>query len=513
MSPGPRVLFVVLCAATLAHGQERPLEELLRTAPSGVIVWVGSGDAASLRKAASGGTRIFHILERDPKRVPSVREALDQDGLSGLCTVEPWAGGALPFPDHLANLAWADDEVSEAELLRVLVPGGQAALRKDGVWTTLRKPRSREFDEWTHWRHDADGNMVSQDRAVGLPTGLRWVAGPPQDAGGKKWYYDHALVSSEGRNFYEYEGSIIARDAYNGTHLWTRGVQTPLFKETGVPLPPNPTPKMKLGLRTSKVRPVAWGERVYLVSGGEILALEARTGQTAQTLGQTREPRELLFSGGCLIVTDQDGIRAFDPTTPKLLWQSATQARRIVSDGTALFLITARHLVSIDRATGKELWRIEEPEADLGLTLTAHERALVLEKSTLRDDAIGCGIKVYSTGTGELLWTRDYKPDMTHYKEARAYFAQGLLWLPVEKEGLLGLDPRTGSQRRQWTTRGKHCASPVATERFFLAPECEATDLRPAACRSSRPTGSCTPFPSSASVSRCSGATWGSRAT
>src|SRR4029077_11608519 len=100
------------------------------------------------------------------------------------------------------------------------------------------------------------------------------------------------------------------------------------------------------------------------------------------------------------------------------------------------------------RARGKDRSRKKVPAAALALTCTANKGFLVLEKSTLRDDPVGCGIKVYSTKDGELLWTRDYKPDMTHSREAAANLPQGLLWLPAEKEGLLGLDPKTGSERK-----------------------------------------------------------------
>jgi outer membrane protein assembly factor BamB len=466
-----------LLLATLLACQEAPVDEVLKASPSGVCVLVGARDVALAAKIADGGRWVVHAIDADEPNVRSMRQAIDTRGLSGLVTIESWAGPALPFPENVVNLVVAEADVAPAELLRVLVPAGTALVKRNGAWTAVKKPLPAEFDEWTHWRHEADGNMVSRDRAVALPTGLRWVAGPAQDAGGKKWYYDHTLVSSNGRNFYEYEDSIAARDAYNGILLWTRPIKTHTFKETGVPLPENPTPKMKLGVRTSKVRPVASGDRLYIASDGKVLALDARTGGTAAEFGEARDPREILLDGGLLIITDATAVRAYDPATRKLAWETTIAARRIVAEGGSLLIVTAKHLVAIDRATGKELWRRDEPDADLALTATAHDGYFVIEKSTLRDDPAGCGIKVYSSKTGELLWIRDYKPDMTHYKEARAYFAQGLLWLPVEKEGLLGLDPKNGSQRKQWTTRGKHCASPVATERFFLAPECEATDF------------------------------------
>jgi hypothetical protein len=109
--------------------------------------------------------------------------------------------------------------------------------------------------------------------------------------------------------------------------------------------------------------------------------------------------------------------------------------------------------------------------------------------------------------------------------EARAYFAQGLLWLPIDKEGLIGLEPKNGSERKQWKTRGKHCATPVATEKFFLAPECEFTDFADgtqtrarmfkSACRQPfiPANGLLYTFPVQCECSRCSAARWDSRPT
>src|SRR4030095_9965497 len=92
-------------------------------------------------------------------------------------------------------------------------------------------------------------------------------------------------------------------------------------------------------------------------------------------------------------------------------------------------------------------------------------------------DPNGCGVMVYSGKDGKLLWKKEYKPDLTHFKEARAFFARDLLWLQPVGGKVTGFEPLTGKQKQIWLSRGKHCATPVATERFFIAPECEFTDL------------------------------------
>ncbi len=71
---------------------------------------------------------------------------------------------------------------------------------------------------------------------------------------------------------------------------------------------------------------------------------------------------------------------------------------------------------------------------------------------------------------------------MTHYKEARVWFTGGLLWVQQQITGkpplihVIGLDPRSGDKRKLVGTRGMHCSTPVATDRFFIAPEMEFTD-------------------------------------
>ncbi len=467
----------------LAPPQDVPVDDVLRSVPGpgGVCVLLGIGDGALAARVAESGPWIVHALESDEGRIRAARAAIEARGLAGRVAVEPWTAPALPHLDRIANLvvAGSPGSVPEAEVLRILAPGGAAWVRRKDGWATLRGTRPAEFDEWTHWRHGADGNMVSRDRAVEVPTGLRWVAGPPQDAGGKKWYYDHILLSADGRNFYVTEDGIVARDAHNGALLWSRAFKPPSFREAGTPVPPDapPGPRMRLGTRTSRVRPVAWGGRLFAAADGKLLELDGRTGETAAEIAVTKEPREILVDGGLLVLSEARTLRAWDVATRKPAWEAALEARRIVASDGGLYLVTPTHVVGLDRATGKELWRTADPEAPLVLTLTAHGGVLVLEKSTLRDDPVGCGIRVYSTRDGSLLWKRDYKPDMTHYRESRAYFAGGLLWIQADAGRILGIGPKSGSEEKRWTTRGKHCATPVASERFFMAPECEFTDL------------------------------------
>jgi outer membrane protein assembly factor BamB len=463
--------------------QDLPEADVLGAASArgGLAVLIGDVDGPLPARLAERGSWIVHALDADAARRTSGRRRAAEAGLEGRVTIEAWDAPVLPYADLLVNLLVAAEPgaVPDAEILRVLAPEGRAWVRRDGRWTAHRKERPADFDEWTHSRHGPDGNMVSRDRAVAAPTGVRWIAGPAQDDGGRKWYYDHILVSAAGRNLYATEEGLVARDAANGLLLWSRPFKAPAVREKGLPLPldAKPDAKLKVAQRVTRVRPVATGNVLYLAEAGELAEIDARSGAPVAVLGALREPRDILLDRGVLVASDADAVRAWDPATRGLRWTAEVDARRLAASGGALFAVTATEVVKLDLATGKVAWRTPDADAGLALSLTAHDGLLVLEKSTLRDDGAGAGIRVYGADDGALRWARDYVPDMTHYREARAYFARGLLWIQGGKDKILGLDPKSGSERQAWTSRGKHCASPVATERFFMAPECEFTDF------------------------------------
>ena len=121
-------------------------------------------------------------------------------GFLGVANVAAFDGEHLPFIDNLANLVILERDVPEAEVMRVLCPGGTVIRRPDraiadghggwgGGWQALTKPRSRSIDEWTHYFHDAAGNPVAHDTEVGPPRHLQWVAHP-------RWSRHHDRMAS-----------------------------------------------------------------------------------------------------------------------------------------------------------------------------------------------------------------------------------------------------------------------------------------------------------------------------
>ena len=453
-----------------------PILEALKSEPEhgGFCVQLGIDDPGLAAELAATGHWSVHLLDAEPARVEAARRYLDERNLYGVAAAETWNESFLPYADNLVNVlvVEAPGRIPIQEMLRVVAPLGMLYIRQAGGWQTYRKEWPAGLDEWTHWRHDASGNMVSRDSVLEVPTGLRWIAGPAQDPGGQKWYYDHVMVSAAGRNFYLYESNLVARDAFNGRLLWSREVKTPIFRETGTFI----GLQFKTGNRTSKVRPVATAQRVYVVLSNELAALDAASGKTVQVYGQTTGPREIALAENLLLLSDTNGLRAWSPDGT-LQWRVTEAARRMVVGDGKLFYFNSNNIVGLDLAGGKELWRTFHTSAVEAVTGTYGDGVLILERSSWRDEGQGSGVTAFSGRDGALLWSKDYVPGMTHYKEARAFFAAGLVWLEMAKGKLAGLDPRTGERKKEFRTRGEHCATPIATERFFIAPELEFTSF------------------------------------
>ncbi|MHC4073438.1 MAG: hypothetical protein ACYTGS_15615 [Planctomycetota bacterium] len=236
------------------------------------------------------------------------RRHLLADGLYGNLSLVHWAGPDLPFIPNMVNVLVADSttRIPREEILRVLVPDGIALVRNGNSLKVIQKERPQEYDDWTHYLHDAGNNAVSMDTQIDSIASQQWVGGPPWSR-----HHDHvasvtALVSDGRRIFYVFdEGktssillpskhALIARDAFNGTVLWKK------------PLPswfPHLWP-FKSGPAQLPRRLVAEGGKVYLPLGmaEPLSVLDAATGEVLRTFPETDAVEEVLVSGGRLFV-------------------------------------------------------------------------------------------------------------------------------------------------------------------------------------------------------------------
>jgi hypothetical protein len=202
----------------------------------GLVVHLGCGDAKLTTALCVNDSFIVHGLDADAKNIETARKHIQSLGLYGRVSVEQWSGNTLPYAENLVNLLVAENlgAIPQDEVRRVLAPSGVAFVKTGGQWTKIAKPWPKEIDEWTHYRHAADGNMVSKDAMAGPPRHLQWIDQP-------QWQRHHGtvpsistVVSAAGRLFsisdeppmgvagLPERWQLTARDAFNGVVLWRR---------------------------------------------------------------------------------------------------------------------------------------------------------------------------------------------------------------------------------------------------------------------------------------------------
>ena len=513
----PRLRWLALCVALVAFAQitraqgnkelSAPESSIGRICAKhgvtgGLFVQVGSDDLTVALDMAGTGRVLVEILDTDTAKVERARKKINSAGLYGLISVNRWASGKrLPYAENLVNLVLIEEErkVPLAEAVRVLRPAGvvlaegdqvpESVLKKAGLedvqtvraggdWALARKTWPAEMDDWSHSRHGPDGNAVSADKLVQKSERIRWLAGPLVHASN--------IVTAGGR-FYTH--GVIARDAFNGLLLWDRKLETPPSRIDG----------SWHGVKGS-VLPVASADRLYVVNEGKLQALDGATGETIKVYADAGTPVEFLNIGPALITTDAKTsiIRALNAKSGKLLWSHKAVipvTSMVAGDGGVYFYeggqdfkagnhlslrrkaAGPRAIVKLDLATGKPAWRVTEadhPWARNGRRLSYHRGYLVCELSghvqiTGEWNGSGNAIQVIAADTGKVLWGREYLPHMTHRSQARALHIDSTIWISLNKEGWLGLDPATGKTVATHNTgSGSNCTPPVATPRFFV---------------------------------------------
>ena len=336
---------------------------------------------ASAGDGSVGGDVLLLGLDEKPENVTAARAAMAEAGFLGVANVAAFDGEHLPFIDNLANLVILERDVPEAEVMRVLCPGGTVIRRPDraiadgpggwgGGWQTLTKPRSRSIDEWTHYFHDAAGNPVAHDTEVGPPRHLQWVAHP-------RWSRHHdrmasmtSLVSASGRLYLIHdEGSrvsielpprwqLVARDAFNGTLLWKREI--PSWHDHMWPLKSGPTQLAR--------RLVADGDDLFVTLGldAAVSRLDGRTGETKATYEGTESTEEMLHDAGLLLCLVNHGRSELEDYTPQLrVGDQGRVAKEFLWNG------EPREVQAIDVATGQLRWSHTGRVVPLTLTMDA----------------------------------------------------------------------------------------------------------------------------------------------
>ncbi len=481
----------------------------------GLVVHVGCGDGRLTAALRASESFLVHGLDSDPQNVRRAREHVRSLGLYGPVSIDRFDGRALPYIDNLVNLVVSETEtaVPMEEILRVLAPGGVALI---GGRKTV-KPWPADIDDWTHYLYGASNNAVSRDLQVGPPRHLQWIAGPRYSR-----HHDHmsaisAMVAARGRVFYIFDHAspqaiqlppswmLVARDAFNGTLLWSRPIEkwhTTMFR-------------LKSGPAQLTRRLAAVGDRVYVTLGLEapVSVLDAATGKPIREYEGSAGTEELLVIDGMLLAmindnpfrqpadpkgleyTWQEGPRrvaAYDAETGKLLWnrpQPSVLPLTLAADARRVVFHDGQKVACLERKTGEELWR-SEPMARRQPLPTSFAPTLVLHGDVVLFSGGGKGLGprdfsttgnvIYgiSAENGKILWNAPHPPS-GHRTPQDALVVGGLVWLPAIAQGkdsgeMVGLDPRTGEVKSRFLpdveTHWFHhrCYRAKATEKYIL---------------------------------------------
>ncbi len=442
------------------------------------------------------GRFLVHVTDESSDRVKSLERRGQSKGLYGLLSVERRTSDReLPFSENLVNLVILHSPSNArllAEIERVLCPGGVILIAPDqGLrdqlfangfqevrtlhwdipWLAARKGPSKDMDEWSHPRHAADGNAVSNDMLAGPPRRIRWLAGP--------WQEVPNLVTGGGRNYY---GGVLARDGYNGLRLWQRSLSP---SKSGFSFRPAP----------GSVPPIADDQRVYVFSAGTLQALDGRTGRLVKQYAVKVKPNQVLEHDGLLVVVSAQQVDCLDATSARPLWShQGSLPRHVVAGDNLVALVEgdARkgetcEVAVLDIRTGQPTWqRGDIPWAAKATRSVYHRGLLAFEVSSMNNDGPGNSLHLLSAQDGRDVLDQDLFPGMNHVRQVRPMFVNDDLWLlrggaaangTREPTRVSKLNIQTGKWEATYPAGLAHCFPPVATPRYVLSGVMEFTDL------------------------------------
>ena len=430
-----------LCSSILrSENAERASERILNASDrrDGLCVIVNASGpelAVALAKRSKFVVQTLH----DTAELDAIRKSVDQCGLYGRVSARKASFERLPYTDNLINLLIACDYhllqrhgLTVDEMLRVVAPHGEIWLQcssasdaetaqrhllkgglapteingEGGRWVRAAKPYPREMDQWSHFRHDATGNMVARDTLVGPPRRVQWVSGPI-------WQRHHALtpgtssmITACGRLFYIQDESpigfaglpdqwaLLARDAFNGKLLWKRPIEKWGDRAWSWWVGGH-------GARGNhpvhiRKRLVASDDRVFVTLGhnASVSALDPATGKTLMEYEGTRYADEMVYHDGVLYVsvndrpqaalpgrgffprptaenTSEKTIWAIEPVSGKVFWKAGPYVGitdrgdrmrsmknvQLVASEAGIFLADQDVVVGLDLKTGQERFR------------------------------------------------------------------------------------------------------------------------------------------------------------
>ena len=457
----------------------------------GLIVHLECGDGQLTAALRADERYVVEGLDKDGKDVARARNRLHAEGLYGAVTVQHWDGESLPYADNTVNLivAGKDSRANKSEIMRALAPGGVCYSKKGGKWDKTVKRWPEEMDDWSHYLQDSGNNAVANDSMIGPPRRLRWKCGP-------LWSRSHefnssvaALVSAGGRIFYVFdkgitsltdepiptEWTLVARDAFNGVLLWEKPLEkwnAEGWRNQALRAIPREVPR----------RLVAVGDRLFLTLGYDdspVTVFDAATGQRLRDCRKTEGTHEIRFTGGVLLCRvagkgNQSTIRALDPETGELLWE--TEEQRMANNTFAarneeVYYVGHDGKKTVLRCVGlndgEEVWQI--PLSGNIMNLVVEDgKVVVLERH---------GVRVLNAESGDELWNEKSKFRTNLTQRQDVFVMNDTVWYGDEYHEVVGRDLKTGKLKsrvkpEEVLSLGHHprCYRSKATENYIITP-------------------------------------------
>jgi outer membrane protein assembly factor BamB len=179
-------------------------------------------------KLARDSKLLIYVQSPRAKEVEEIRKAADDAGIYGTRVfVDKGPFKKLSLADNVADAVVAmgrSKRFSEAEILRVVRPGGKALLGQK----ILTKQAPSGVDDWSHPYHGPDNNPQSDDKVIKFPYLTQFLAEPryapvPQvavaSAGRVFKAFGHIAFKKREEPFLN---KLVAFNGYNGTMLWQR---------------------------------------------------------------------------------------------------------------------------------------------------------------------------------------------------------------------------------------------------------------------------------------------------
>ncbi|MFB3894410.1 MAG: PQQ-binding-like beta-propeller repeat protein [Phycisphaerae bacterium] len=371
----------------------------------GVCIVIGADTGTLCAEIAANSKLLVFALTPDDPTCKGVRDALDKAGIgSTRAAAMARTSKGLPFPKGYGNVVMAIEPVSAPEteeISRVLNPNGVAIIgggtdgasiekalqdanvkgyRKvtaGGAYAVIGGAMPEGSDDWSCWRHGADGNAVSSEKAIRPPFRTQWISDEPAVSNGAA--FGEMTLVAQGRLIIKAgvgklrrpgakEADLYAKDAFNGVGLWQRRLD---------------------GVGSSDRNVTAVGDRLYVIGDGrKVFVLDAATGRDIKQFewsekdGISGQLMNLFVVGDAGYVQASGGAPATAPlrgdtlfafriTDGGIIWKYTCEppafGASIVLGGGALYYHAAGgEAVALDLATGKERWRNKDGLKALG---------------------------------------------------------------------------------------------------------------------------------------------------